>query len=108
MRVLTLLAFLAGALCSAKAGTRTQVRLVLSAEAARPGETVLAGVLLLALLLAAGWVIFQVMAQQGRLLLRLETLEARLAEAGLSVAPPAAGTAVLTLAEQDIRARASD
>jgi len=46
MRVLTLLAFLAGALCSAKAGTRTQVRLVLSAEAARPGETVLAGVLL--------------------------------------------------------------
>jgi peroxiredoxin/uncharacterized membrane protein YphA (DoxX/SURF4 family) len=57
---------------------------------------VLVGVLLLALLIAEGWVLLQVMAQQGRLLLRLETLEARLTEAGLADVPqPAAGTAGL-------------
>ena len=57
---------------------------------------VLLGVLLLALLVGEGWVLWQVMAQQGRLLLRLETLEARLAEAGLAAAPqPTTGTAGL-------------
>ena len=57
---------------------------------------VLAGVLLLVLLLGEGWVLMQVMTQQGRLLVRLETLEARMAEAGLAaVLQPVAGTAGL-------------
>src|SRR5947209_1607864 len=53
---------------------------------------VLVGVVLLALLIGEGWVLFQMMSQQGRMLLRLEALEARLAEAGLVPAPaPATG-----------------
>jgi len=59
------------------------------------------GVLVLALLIAEGWVLLQIMAQQGRLLLRLETLEARLTEAGLATVPqPAAGTAGLDVGAQ--------
>src|SRR5438874_7313532 len=50
---------------------------------------VLVGVVLLALLIGEGWVLFQMMSQQGRVLLRLEALEARLAEAGLVPAPGA-------------------
>jgi peroxiredoxin/uncharacterized membrane protein YphA (DoxX/SURF4 family) len=53
------------------------------------------GVLVLALLVGEGWLLWQVMRQQGRLLLRLETLETRLAEAGLLVPPPNAWTAGL-------------
>jgi hypothetical protein len=45
----------------------------------------LVGLLLLALLAGESWVLFQVLSQQGRLLLRLEAVEARLAEAGLAV-----------------------
>ena len=45
---------------------------------------VLAGVLVLVVLIGEGWVLVQIMTQQGRLLLRLEALEARLAEAGLA------------------------
>src|SRR5438045_2862655 len=51
---------------------------------------VLAGVVVLTLLVAGGWLLVQVMAQQGRLLLRLEALEARLAEAGVAAVPQAA------------------
>ncbi|MFL5696682.1 MAG: MauE/DoxX family redox-associated membrane protein [Ktedonobacteraceae bacterium] len=59
---------------------------------------VLVGVLLLVLLIGEGWLLWQVMAQQGRLLLRLEAVEARLAEAGLVAVPhQAAGTAGLTV-----------
>src|SRR5438874_1888911 len=50
---------------------------------------VLVGVVLLALLIGEDWVLFQMMSQQGRVLLRLEALEARLAEAGLVPAPGA-------------------
>jgi len=46
LRSLALLVFLPVAVWSAGAATRTQARLILSAEAVRPGETVLAGVLL--------------------------------------------------------------
>src|SRR2546430_17474688 len=56
---------------------------------------VLVGVVVLALLMGEGWVIFQMMSQQGRLLLRMEVLEARLAEAGLAPSP-AAGSARAT------------
>jgi peroxiredoxin len=57
---------------------------------------VLVGVILLAMLLGEGWLLFQVMVQQGRLLLRVEAVEARLAEVGLAAVPPAtAGTAGL-------------
>jgi len=56
---------------------------------------VLVGVVVLALLMGEGWVIFQMMSQQGRLLLRMEVLEGRLAEAGLAPAP-AAGAAGAT------------
>jgi peroxiredoxin len=55
------------------------------------------GVVVLALLLGEGWVLFQVMSQQGRLLLRIEALEARLAEAGLAPSQAAAGTAGLAV-----------
>jgi peroxiredoxin/uncharacterized membrane protein YphA (DoxX/SURF4 family) len=54
---------------------------------------VLVGVLVLVLLIGEGWVLLQVMAQQGRLLLRLEIVEARLAEAGLAPIPDTAGGA---------------
>src|SRR5438132_2028604 len=42
------------------------------------------GVIVAALLALESWVLFQTMKQQGRLLLRLEVLEARLAEAGIA------------------------
>src|SRR6266545_2144733 len=51
-RIPTLLILLPLAALSVGAATKTQARLVLSAEAARPGETVLAGVLLK---MAPGW-----------------------------------------------------
>jgi len=44
------------------------------------------GVLVLAVLVGESWLLWQSLSQQGRLLLRLETIEARLTEAGL--APP--------------------
>src|SRR5437870_10110490 len=46
MRVLTFLVFLPFTASPAGAAVKTQARLILSAEAARPGETVTAGVLL--------------------------------------------------------------
>ena len=42
------------------------------------------GVIVLALLVGEGWLLWHVLRQQGRLLLRLEATEARLAEAGLA------------------------
>lgn len=44
----------------------------------------LGGVVMLAALVATLWLLWHVLQQQGRLLLRLETVEARLAEAGLA------------------------
>ena len=44
------------------------------------------GVIVVALLALESWVLFQTMKQQGRLLLRLEVLEARLIEAGIASA----------------------
>ena len=44
------------------------------------------GVIVVALLALESWVLFQTMKQQGRLLLRLEVLEARLTEAGIASA----------------------
>jgi peroxiredoxin len=58
---------------------------------------VLAGVVVLVLLIGEGWVIFQIMSQQGRLLLRLEALEARLAEVGLAPSKATGATAGLTV-----------
>ena len=48
---------------------------------------VLGGVLVLLLLLGEGWVLLQIMRQQGRLLLRLEALETQ--QTGASLAEPA-------------------
>jgi peroxiredoxin/uncharacterized membrane protein YphA (DoxX/SURF4 family) len=45
---------------------------------------VIAGLVVLVLLAAESWFLFQILSQQGRLLLRLEAVEARLAEAGLA------------------------
>jgi peroxiredoxin len=67
---------------------------------------VLGGLLLLVLLLAEGWLLVQTMTQHGRLLLRLEALETRLAAEGTQgaaaasqpPAAPAAGLAVGTVA----------
>jgi len=57
---------------------------------------VFAGVLVFALLLGGGWLLFQVMAQQGRLLLRLEALEAQMT--GVDQASvPSAGAATVGL-----------
>jgi peroxiredoxin/uncharacterized membrane protein YphA (DoxX/SURF4 family) len=53
---------------------------------------VLGGVLLLALLIGEGWLLFQVMAQQGRLLLRIEALEAERAATGMAPQPAATGS----------------
>jgi len=59
---------------------------------------VLAGVIVLALLIGEGWLLFQVMAQQGRLLLRIEALEARLTEGGpAAMLQPTAGMAGLAV-----------
>lgn len=54
-----------------------------------------ASVVVLALLIGEGWLLWHILRQQGRLLLRLETVEARLAEAGLTVPPPNTRTAGL-------------
>jgi peroxiredoxin len=51
---------------------------------------VLAGIVVLAVLIGEGWVLVQVMAQQGRLLLRIEALEAE--RAGTGMAPQSAPT----------------
>src|SRR5205823_5892408 len=56
---------------------------------------VLAGVLVLVVLIGEGWLIVQTMTQQGRLLLRIEALEARLSEAGLAPFQATAGMAGL-------------
>ena len=61
------------------------------------GTLVLVGVLLLALLIGEGWVLFQILSQQGRLLLRIEALEARLAEAGPAPSQARAGAAGLAV-----------
>ena len=53
------------------------------------------GVVVLALLIGEGWLLWQILRQQGRLLLRLETVEARLSKAGLTVPPPNAWMAGL-------------
>lgn len=50
---------------------------------------VLAGIVVLVLLIGEAWVLVQVMAQQGRLLLRLEALEAERAGTGLEPQPAA-------------------
>jgi peroxiredoxin len=65
---------------------------------------VLVGVVALVLLLGAGWLLFQMFSQQGRLLLRIEALEGQLATHGLApqplptgnAAPPVAGLPVGT------------
>jgi peroxiredoxin len=51
-----------------------------------------AGLLLVILIALEGWVLLQVLQQQGRLLLRLESMEAQLAASG-AVPPPASGSA---------------
>jgi peroxiredoxin/uncharacterized membrane protein YphA (DoxX/SURF4 family) len=53
---------------------------------------VVGGLVVLALLIGAGWVLFQVMAQQGRLLLRIEALETELAAKGMASQPAPAGS----------------
>lgn len=58
---------------------------------------VLGGILLLALLIGEGWLLLQIMSQQGRLLLRLESLETQRGEAGLAEAPLVAGTVGLAV-----------
>jgi len=50
-----------------------------------------AGVIVVALLALESWVLFQAMKQQGRLLLRLEVLEARLGGAGIASLSESAG-----------------
>jgi peroxiredoxin len=52
---------------------------------------VLAGLVVLVLLLAGGWLLLQILRQQGRLLLRIEALEAQLAANGLAPQPVASG-----------------
>jgi peroxiredoxin/uncharacterized membrane protein YphA (DoxX/SURF4 family) len=47
----------------------------------------LVGMLLLALLIGEGWLLVQVMAQQGRLLLRIEAMEAQRAATGMAPQP---------------------
>lgn len=51
----------------------------------------LAGIVVLALLIGEAWVLLQVMAQQGRLLLRIEALEAERAGTGLATQSTATG-----------------
>src|SRR5262249_24877574 len=58
---------------------------------------VLVGVVALALLIGEGWVLFQVMSQQGRLLLRIEALEGRLVEAGQAPSQATVATAGLAV-----------
>ena len=52
----------------------------------------------LALLFGSGWLLWQILRQQGRLLLRLEATEARLAEAGLAPLGDQVGESVAMLA----------
>ena len=52
---------------------------------------VLTGLVVLVLLLAGGWLLVHVLRQQGRLLLRIEALEAQLAANGLAPLPVASG-----------------
>ena len=52
------------------------------------------GALLLVLLIGEGWLLMQMMTQQGRLLLRIEALETRLGQAPPQPGAPAAGLAV--------------
>ena len=54
---------------------------------------VLAGLLVLVLLLAGGWLLMHVLRQQGRLLLRIEALEAQLAASGVAPESVASGQA---------------
>lgn len=58
---------------------------------------VLGGVIVLALLIGEGWVLFHIMSQQGRLLLRIEALEAQPAGAGLAEPALVGGTAGLAV-----------
>ena len=55
----------------------------------------LVGVLVVALVVLEGWVILQVMGQQGRLLLRLEAVEARLSTGGTAMQPTRTGDTTL-------------
>ena len=57
----------------------------------------LVGVGVFALLVGEGWVLFQIMSQQGRLLLRLEALETRSSEAGAAPSQAAAEIAGLAV-----------
>ena len=70
---------------------------------------VLGGVLVLVLLIGEGWIIFQMLSQQGRLLLRLEALETQRGKpalvagtAGLAVGTPAPAFALPTLTSESI------
>lgn len=54
---------------------------------------VLAGIVVLLLLMAGGWLLLQVLSQQGRLLLRIEALEAQLAASGMAPQSVANGQA---------------
>ncbi|TMD44130.1 MAG: redoxin domain-containing protein [Chloroflexi bacterium] len=56
---------------------------------------VLVGLLVLVLLLAGGWLLVQVLSQQGRLLLRIEALEAELAASGMAPQSVANGQAAV-------------
>jgi methylamine dehydrogenase accessory protein MauD len=58
---------------------------------------VLVGLVVLVLLLAGGWLLLHVLRQQGRLLLRIEALEARLSEAGVAPSQATAGRAGLVV-----------
>jgi peroxiredoxin/uncharacterized membrane protein YphA (DoxX/SURF4 family) len=58
------------------------------------GFELLAGALLLVVLIGEGWLLMQMMTQQGRLLLRIEALETRLGQAPPQPGAPAAGLAV--------------
>jgi peroxiredoxin/uncharacterized membrane protein YphA (DoxX/SURF4 family) len=58
------------------------------------GFELLGGALVLVLLIGEGWLLMQMMTQQGRLLLRIEALEKRLGQAPPQPGAPAAGLAV--------------
>src|SRR6266403_574106 len=58
------------------------------------GFELLGGALVLVLLIGEGWLLLQMMTQQGRLLLRIEALETRLGQAPPQPGAPAAGLAV--------------
>ncbi len=58
---------------------------------------VLGGMVVFALLIGEAWVLLQVMAQQGRLLLRIEALEAERAGTGMAQEPAATGNSSLAV-----------